>query len=51
MIFSTREAVSKEMSEFQRAGLIEIRNRRISITPQLTKRRPSKACSNSGAAA
>ena len=51
MIFSTREAVSKEMSEFQRAGLIEIRNRRIFVTPQFTKRRPSKAFSNSGAAA
>src|SRR5215210_4078628 len=32
MIFSTREAVSKEMSAFQRAGLIEVRNRRISVT-------------------
>src|SRR5215208_7355607 len=30
MIFSTREAVSKEMSGFQRAGLIETRNHRIS---------------------
>jgi CRP/FNR family transcriptional regulator len=35
MIFSTREAVSKEMSEFQRAGLIEIRNRRIVVNRQL----------------
>jgi CRP/FNR family transcriptional regulator len=35
MIFSTREAVSKEMSEFQRAGLIEIRNRRIVVYRQL----------------
>jgi hypothetical protein len=51
MIFSTREAVSKEMSEFQRAGLIEVRNRRISITPQLAKSQPSKAFSNPGAAA
>jgi CRP/FNR family transcriptional regulator, global nitrogen regulator len=51
MIFSTREAVSKEMSEFQRAGLIEVRNRRISVTPQLAKRRPSKSLSNPGAAA
>ena len=37
MIFSTREAVSKEMSEFQRAGLIEIRNRRIVVNRQLEK--------------
>ena len=35
MIFSTREAVSKVMSEFQRAGLIEIRNRRIVVNRQL----------------
>jgi CRP-like cAMP-binding protein len=35
MIFSTREAVSKEMSEFQRAGLIEIRDRRIVVNRQL----------------
>ena len=35
MIFSTREAVSKEMSEFQRAGLIEICNRRIVVNRQL----------------
>jgi len=35
MIVSTREAVSKVMSEFQRGGLIEVRNRRISVTPQL----------------
>jgi CRP-like cAMP-binding protein len=50
MIFSTKEAVSKEMSEFQRAGLIEVRNRRISVTPQLAKRRPSETFSNPGAA-
>jgi CRP-like cAMP-binding protein len=35
MIVSTREAVSKVMSEFQRDGLIEVRNRTISVTPQL----------------
>jgi CRP/FNR family transcriptional regulator, global nitrogen regulator len=35
MIFSTREAVSKEMSEFQRVGLIEIRSRRIVVNRQL----------------
>jgi CRP/FNR family transcriptional regulator, global nitrogen regulator len=51
MIFSTREAVSKEMSEFQRAGLIEVRNRRISVSPQLAKRRTSEILSNPGAAA
>jgi CRP/FNR family transcriptional regulator, global nitrogen regulator len=37
MIVSTREAVSKVMSEFQRAGLIEVRNRTISVTPQLAE--------------
>ena len=35
MIASTREAVSKVMSEFQRLGLIEVRNRRICLSPQL----------------
>ena len=35
MIVSTREAVSKVMSEFQRAGLIEVRSRRICLSPQL----------------
>jgi CRP/FNR family transcriptional regulator, global nitrogen regulator len=51
MIFSTREAVSKEMSELQRAGLIEVRNRRICVDPQLAKRRPDSALSNPGTAA
>jgi CRP/FNR family transcriptional regulator, global nitrogen regulator len=37
MIASTREAVSKEMSGFQRAGLIEVRNRRIIVNRQLEK--------------
>ena len=37
MIFSTRETVSKVMSEFQSDGLIEVRNRRIAINPQLAK--------------
>ena len=37
MIFSTREAVSKEMSEFQRAGLIETRNHRIVLNRPLEK--------------
>jgi CRP/FNR family transcriptional regulator, global nitrogen regulator len=33
MIASTREAVSKVMSEFQREGLIEVRNRKIVLSP------------------
>src|SRR5215212_7215476 len=37
MIFSTREAVSKEMSEFQRVGLIETRNHRIVVNRPLEK--------------
>ena len=37
MIASTREAVSKVMSEFQREGFIEIRNRRIVLYPELVK--------------
>ena len=37
MIVSTREAVSKVMSEFQRDGLIEVRNRRISVSPRLAE--------------
>jgi CRP-like cAMP-binding protein len=37
MIVSTREAVSKVMSEFQRDGLIEVKNRRISVSPQLAE--------------
>jgi hypothetical protein len=35
MIVSTREAVSKVMSELQRDGLIEVRNRRIHLSPRL----------------
>jgi hypothetical protein len=31
MIASTREAVSKVMSEFQREGVIEARSRRIAV--------------------
>ena len=31
MVASTREAVSKVMSEFQREGVVESRNRRIAI--------------------
>ena len=37
MIVSTREAVSKVMSEFQRDGIIETRNRRIVVNRQLAK--------------
>jgi CRP-like cAMP-binding protein len=37
MIVSTREAVSKVMSEFQRDGLIEVRNRKIAISPRLAR--------------
>jgi CRP-like cAMP-binding protein len=37
MIVSTREAVSKVMSEFQRDGVIEISNRRIVVKQQLAK--------------
>ena len=37
MIVSTREAVSKVMSEFQRDGVIETRNRRIVVNRQLVK--------------
>src|SRR4029450_12464446 len=51
MIFSTREAVSKEMSGFQRAGLIEVRNRRISVAPQLAEARPGEPLAYPGAAA
>jgi CRP-like cAMP-binding protein len=51
MIFSTREAVSKEMSEFQRAGLIEVRKRKISVSPQLAKSLVSDPSWSPGAAA
>jgi CRP/FNR family transcriptional regulator, global nitrogen regulator len=37
MIASTREAVSKVMSEFQREGLVEVRNRKIAISPRLAR--------------
>ena len=37
MIFSTREAVSKVMSEFQREGVIETRNRRIVVNRRLKR--------------
>src|SRR5215204_5848645 len=37
MIASTREAVSKAMSEFRRDGLIEVRNRKIVISPRMAR--------------
>ena len=37
MIASTREAVSKVMSEFQREGLIEMRNRKIAISLRMAR--------------
>jgi CRP-like cAMP-binding protein len=51
MIVSTREAVSKVMSEFQRDGLIEVRNRRIYVTPRLAEIRLSVPSSSPSAAA
>jgi CRP/FNR family transcriptional regulator len=51
MIVSTREAVSKVMSEFQREGIIEVRNRTISVTPQLLNMRLRESSSNLGTAA
>ena len=45
MIFSTREAVSKEMSEFQRAGLIEMRDRRISVILKPAREGPNEPSS------
>jgi len=51
MIVSTREAVSKVMSEFQRDGLIKVRNRTIMITPQLLNMRLREFSSNPDAAA
>lgn len=37
MVASSREAVSKVMGDFQRAGLIEARKWRITISPQLSR--------------
>lgn len=50
MIFSTREAVSKVMSEFQRDGLVEVRNRRIAISPRLARNTLGGSSSIPGAA-
>src|SRR5215208_1310591 len=46
MIVSTREAVSKVMSEFQREGLIEVRDRRIAIKPLLGRTSPGATMRN-----
>ena len=46
MIVSTREAVSKVMSEFQREGLIEVRDRRIAITPSPDRTSPGATIRN-----
>jgi CRP/FNR family transcriptional regulator, global nitrogen regulator len=51
MIVSTREAVSKVMSEFQRDGLIEVSSRRITVRPELEKTRLDAPSLSPGAAA
>jgi CRP/FNR family transcriptional regulator len=52
MVASTREAVSKVMSEFQRDGLIEVRGRRIIVSPRLAgSSYPGKLSSVPGTAA
>jgi CRP-like cAMP-binding protein len=51
MVASTREAVSKVMSEFRREGLIEVRGRRISVSPRLAEVKPGRHPSIPGAAA
>jgi len=50
MIVSTREAVSKVMSELQREGLVEVRNRKIAISPRLARDNPGLSPSIPGAA-
>jgi len=51
MVASTREAVSKVMSEFQRGGLIAVRGRRIVVSPRLAEAYPGNLPSIPGAAA
>ena len=51
MVASTREAVSKVMSEFRREGLIEVRGRRIFVSPRVAQMRPGNPSSVPGAAA
>lgn len=43
MIVCTREAVSKVMGEFRRDGLIEVRDRRIYLTPRLAEDAPGSS--------
>src|SRR5919112_5776661 len=50
MIASTREAVSKVMSELQRDGLIEVRDRKIAISPRMARNPLGGFLSISGAA-
>ncbi len=50
MIASTREAVSKVMSEFQRDGLIEVRNCKVAISPRLARNTLGGTSPISGAA-
>jgi CRP/FNR family transcriptional regulator len=50
MIASTREAVSKVMSELQRDGLIEMRNRKIAISPRMARSTLGGSSSIPGAA-
>jgi CRP/FNR family transcriptional regulator, global nitrogen regulator len=51
MVASTREAVSKVMSEFQRDSLIEVRGRRIVVSPRLVEAYSGNLPSVPGAAA
>src|SRR5918995_2189473 len=50
MVASTREAVSKVMSEFQRGGLIAVQGRRIIVSPPLAGAYPGNLPSVPGAA-
>ncbi len=55
MIASTREAVSKVMSEFQREGMVKVQNHRIVLHPKLSKTYPERSVlswpvTNTGAA-
>jgi CRP/FNR family transcriptional regulator, global nitrogen regulator len=51
MVASTREAVSKVMSEFQRGGLIEVRGRRLIVSSRLAEASPGNLPLVPGAAA
>jgi hypothetical protein len=50
MIASIREAVSKVMSELQRDGLIEVRDRKIAISPRMARNTLGGSTSILGAA-